>query len=611
MAVLARRAEWPLLHLLSIVYCLLSIEKALNKSSLFGLIIPVLTALCFVNDLSFFLGSFNFALLSASVIASISGLIFGYELANISGALLQLTIDYQLTCRMQELLVSAILIGGTMGSIAGGYMIDRWERRIGIVLTTSCFVIGNVIMSSSMSYPILILGRIIVGIATTSGVFSACIYLSEIAPFNKRGMLVAMIEFQIVTGVLLAYVVNYAFANISNGWRWMFGINLIPAVLQLIGVFFLPSSPRFMIKKGYDEKASLILMKIRSYSNVADEITTIKSSLSNESNYTFLDIFRTKENIRRRVGIGFGLVIFLQASGQPNVLYYASTILRSVGFASDKTATLASISVGLVKVLGTVTTMFLIDRIGRKAFLYIGSIGMIVMLIFLAMVVHEIPLQLRDVCHTPNYTYHQQNNVTYSMPGYISTTPTVFASKAHVGSSEIRNSSIMEQNNMGNTTTSVKNRDGTEQVSPLLKWLSLAFLLTYIAAYSISFGPVVWVLLSELFPLGIKGRAVAFIGSLNWCLNLVIALTFLSMTDYVGLTWMFLIYAMLSFGGLIFIILFIPETKGRTLENISEQLAKGYDITGACCLTEHIKKLLPERCWEHKDENIYENMEED
>ncbi|XP_032876819.1 solute carrier family 2, facilitated glucose transporter member 12 isoform X1 [Amblyraja radiata] len=545
-------------------------------------------------------GSFNFALLSASVIASISGLIFGYELANISGALLQLTIDYQLTCRMQELLVSAILIGGSMGSIAGGYMIDRWERRIGIVLTTSCFVIGNVIMSSSMSYPILVLGRIIVGIATTSGVFSACIYLSEIAPFNKRGMLVALIEFQIVTGVLIAYVVNYAFANISQGWRWMFGINLIPAVLQLIGVFFLPSSPRFMIKKGYDEKASLILMKIRSYSNVADEITTIKSSLSNESNYTFLDLFRTKENIRRRVGIGFGLVIFLQASGQPNVLYYASTILRSVGFASEKTATLASISVGLVKVLGTVTTMFLIDRIGRRAFLYIGSIGMIVMLIFLAMVVHEIPLQFRDVCHPPNYTYHQQNNVTYSMPGYNSTTPTVFASKAHVGSSEIRNSSIMEQNNMGNTTMSVKNRDGMEQVSPLLKWLSLACLLTYIAAYSISFGPVVWVLLSELFPLGIKGRAVAFIGSLNWCLNLVIALTFLSMTDYVGLTWMFLIYAMLSFGGLIFIILFIPETKGRTLENISEQLAKGYDITGACSLTERIKKLLPERCWKHK-----------
>ncbi|XP_078256346.1 solute carrier family 2, facilitated glucose transporter member 12 [Rhinoraja longicauda] len=545
-------------------------------------------------------GSFNFILLSASAIASISGLLFGYELANISGALLQLTIDFQLTCGMQEVIVSAILIGGTMGSFIGGNIIDRWERRIGIVLTTLCFLMGNVIMTSSTSYAILILGRIIVGIATTSGVFSACIYLSEIAPFNKRGLLVSLIELQIVTGVLLAYAVNYAFANVSKGWRWMFGINLIPAVLQLVGVFFLPPSPRFMIKKGYDEKASLILKKIRSYSNVDDELTTIKSSLSNERSYTFLDLFRTKENIRRRLGMGFGLVIFLQASGQPNVLYYASTILRTVGFASDKSATLATVSIGLVKVFSTFTAMVLIDRIGRKAFLYIGSIGITVMLIILAMVVHKIPLQFKDICHTPNYTDHQQNNVTFTIPGYNSTTPTVFASKAHVGSSETRHSPITEQNNMGNATMSVNNRDGTEQISPLLKWLSLACLLTYIAAYSISFGPVAWVLLSELFPLGIKGRAVAFIGSLNWALNLLIALTFLSMTDYLGLTWMFLIYALLSFVGLFFIIFFIPETKGQTLEDISEKLTNGYQITGACCLTERISRLLPERFWKRK-----------
>ncbi|XP_051880951.1 solute carrier family 2, facilitated glucose transporter member 12 isoform X2 [Pristis pectinata] len=515
-------------------------------------------------------GPFSFILIAASIIASTSGLIFGYELANISGAILQLNIDFQLTCVKQEILVSAILIGGIVGSLAGGYIIDRWERRIGIIVMSSCFTVGSIIMSASTSYTMLVVGRIIVGIATTSGVFSACIYLSEIAPSEKRGMLVALIEFMIVIGVLLAYVINYGFSKISKGWRWMFAINLIPAVLQIIGVFFLPPSPRFMIRKGYDEKASLILQKIRSYSNVDDELTTIKSSLSNESNYTFFDIFRTKDNIRLRVGIGFGLIFFLQASGQPNILYYASTVLRSVGFASDTSATLASVSLGLVKVFGTALAMLLMDRIGRKTFLYIGSTAMIIMLIILAMVVHKIPVQVTDICKDPNRTNHWQDNVTSIIPEYNSTKPRVFASKAHVSSLETRIYSITTQSNVGNTAVANqssspftgspdKNGDGKEQVSPLLKWLSLACLLLYTAAYSISFGP-----------------------------------------ESIGLMWMLLMYAILSSIGLIFIIFFIPETKSQTLEDISEQLSQGYNIIGACCTMEGVKKLIPERLWKRK-----------
>ncbi|XP_072105725.1 solute carrier family 2, facilitated glucose transporter member 12 isoform X1 [Mobula birostris] len=554
-------------------------------------------------------GPFSFLLIAASITASVSGLIFGYELTNISGALLQLDTDFNLTCVQQEILVSSVLIGGVIGSFAGGYIIDRWERRIGIIVTSLCFIVGNIIMSSSSSYMILVLGRIIVGVAITSSVFSACVYLSEIAPPEKRGMVVSLIEFMIVIGVLFAYIINYSFSSFSEGWRWMFAINLIPAVLQIIGMFFVPPSPRFMIRKGYDEKASLILQKIRSYSNVDNELTAIKSSLSNESNYTYCDVFRAKNNMRLRVGIGFGLVFFLQASGQPNVLYYASTILRSVGFASNTTATLASVSVGVVKVLGTPLAMLLLDRVGRKIFLYIGSATMIVMLTILAVVVHKIPVQFTDVCKYPNHTDHWQDNVTSTIPGYNSTMVRAFAEQ--VTSLENGSDSIANQSNMGNTTmpyqssspftgSSKKNGNGKEQVSPLLKWLSLACLLLYVAAFSTSFGPVVWVLLSEIFPIGIKGRATSFIGFLNWAFNLLIALTFLSVTESIGLMWMLLMYAILSFAGLIFIFFFIPETKNQTLEEISEQLSQGYNITGACCTMEGVKKLIPERLRKRK-----------
>ncbi|XP_069743390.1 solute carrier family 2, facilitated glucose transporter member 12 isoform X2 [Narcine bancroftii] len=516
-------------------------------------------------------GVLSFILIAASIVSSVSGLIYGYELANISGALLQLQSDFHLTCGKQEILVSAILIGGTIGSMVVGYIIDLWERRIAIIATTLCFVVGNVIMSASTSYIMLVVGRIIVGIATTSGVFSVCIYLSEIAPSEKRGMLVSLIEFKIVIGVLLAYIINYAFSNTLDGWRWMFGINLVPAVLQIIGVFFLPPSPRFMVKKGNDEKANLILQKIRSYGNIDDELTNIKASLSNEGNYTFLDLFRAKDNIRLRVGIGFGLIFFLQASGQPNILYYASTILRSVGFASNTAATLASISMGLVKVICTVLAMLLMDQLGRKTFLYIGSTSMVVMLIILAMVLRKIPMQFTNVCNYPNQTNHWQDNVTSTMPGYNSTAAQVFISKTQVNPTlETTRYSITNQNGIGTTMvpnqfssqlkgSPEQNEDEMEQVSPLLKWLSLGCLLLYIAAFSLSFGP-----------------------------------------ESIGLTWIILIYAVLSFFGLIFIIFFIPETKNQTLEEISEQLKQGNNITGICCTAQHVKKLIPGRLWKHK-----------
>ncbi|XP_067839959.1 solute carrier family 2, facilitated glucose transporter member 12 isoform X2 [Heptranchias perlo] len=560
-------------------------------------------------------GSFSLILIVSSLIASGSGLIFGYELANISGALLQLKTVLQLTCEKQEIVVSSILIGGIVGSLAGGYIIDRWERRIGIIVTSCCFIVGNVIMSASTSYAMLVGGRIVVGIATTSGVISACIYLSEIAPPDRRGLLVALTEFMIVFGVLLAYTFNYAFSSISNGWRYMFAIAIPPAALQIIAMFFLPPSPRFMVKKGYDEKASLILKKIRSYSNVDDELTNIKSSLNNECEYKFLDLFRSKDNMRLRIKIGFGLAFFLQVTGQPNVLFYASTILKSVGFASDSTATLASVSMGLVKVFGTVLAMFLIDLVGRKIFLYIGSTVMIVSLIITAMVIHKIPIQFTDICNYPNHTNHWQDNVTSTVSGYNSTTTTVFPSNIHFSSSAPRSFSVAKQGNMEITIlqnessspfTENPEKDGhrTEQVSALLKWLTLCCLLVYVAAYSISFGPVAWVLLSEIFPTGIKGRAMAFIGFLNWVMNLVIALTFLTMAESIGLMWMLLIYAMLSFAGLIFVIFIVPETKGQSLEEISERLSRGYNTTPTCCTTECLKRLIPGLLRKRKDDEI-------
>ncbi|XP_072355823.1 solute carrier family 2, facilitated glucose transporter member 12 isoform X2 [Scyliorhinus torazame] len=537
-------------------------------------------------------------LLFASVISSASGLSFGYGFANISGALLQLATDFQLTCEEQELIVSSILIGAIVGSLAGGYITDNWERRIGIIVTSCCVILGSTIMSASISYPMLIAGRIIVGVGTISGAFSASIYISEIAPPDRRGLLVALIEFMTVIGVLVAFIFNYTFSSTSGGWRYMFAIAIPPVILQVICLFFLPPSPRFMVKKGYDEKASLVLKKIRSY-NIDNELTDIKSSLAIESNYTFLDLFRAKNNMRMRLLIGFGMSLSMQATGQVNIIFYASTILRSVGFASESAATLASVSMGLIKVLGAVLAMALIDKLGRKTFLYLGSTVMIISLIILALIIHKIPMKFEDICRYPNLTHHWQDNVTSTMPGYNSVAVTAFPSSTDFSSSK---PSITDQGNMGitilqNTSSppfmGSPEKDGhaNEQVSPVLKWLCLCCLLLYVAAFSISFGPVIWVLLSEIFPIGIKGRAMALIGGLDAAINLLIALTFLSVAESIGLMWLLLIFAILSFVGLIFIFSIVPETKGLSLEVISEQLNKGNNVSNLCCRPERMKRI--------------------
>ncbi|XP_069831078.1 solute carrier family 2, facilitated glucose transporter member 12 [Dendropsophus ebraccatus] len=542
----------------------------------------------------------GFFIILSSVIAAISGLLVGYELGIISGALLQLHTLLQLTCQQQEIVVSALLIGALFASLVGGFLIDYYGRRIAIMVTSCLLVLANLLLIAFASYESLIAGRILIGISISLSAIATCVYIAEIAPQHKRGMLVSLNELMIVVGILLAYISNYVFATVANGWQYMFGLIIPLAALQAIAMYFLPPSPRFLIMKGNDEAAGEVLQRLRATSKTNEELTAIRSSIKAEYQYAFWDLFCSRDNMRVRLLIGLALSFFVQITGQPNILFYASTVLKSVGYESDEAASLASTGIGIVKVVSTIPATFFVDRVGSKTFLCIGSAVMAVSLVTMGIISLNMDVNFNSICKI-NSQLNQSLEDSYLYKPVTVSKSNESLWKEFQQLSPLLNVSRKEIN-LGYSTTlmapsSSKVTQMTqeeEDVPIFMKWLYLASLLSYVAAFSIGLGPMAWLVQSEIFPAGIKGRAFAITSSMNWGMNLLISLTFLTLTDTLGLPWMIFSYAAMSVVSLLFVVMFVPNTKGRPLEEISMELAnRSYVCRSFCSRSRSRQKLVP------------------
>lgn len=545
----------------------------------------------------------------SSVTAAVSGLLVGYELGLISGALLQIRTLLALTCHEQEMVVSSLLIGAFLASLIGGILIDRYGRRTAIILSSCLLGLGSLVLILSLSYAVLIIGRIAIGVSISLSSIATCVYIAEIAPQNRRGLLVSLNELMIVIGILCAYISNYAFANVTQGWKYMFGLVIPFGILQAIAMYFLPPSPRFLVMKGKEEAASKVLEKLRSVSDTTEELTTIKSSLKDEYQFSFGDLFRSKDNMRTRIMIGLTLVFFVQVTGQPNILFYASTVLKSVGFQSNEAASLASTGVGVVKVVSTIPATFLVDHVGSKTFLCIGSSVMAASLLTMGIVNLNIHMNVTNICQSHSPVNQSLDELVFYGPGNLSVSNNTLREYFKGIPSHSSNSLVVPMKNdkdvkAETAPTSLPN-SGLSQtehetvadpadVPTYLKWLSLASLLIYVAAFSIGLGPMPWLVLSEIFPGGIRGRAMALTSSMNWGINLLISLTFLTVTDLIGLPWVCFIYTIMSLASLAFVVMFIPQTKGRSLEQISVELAKANFVkNNICFVSHHQEELVP------------------
>jgi MFS transporter, SP family, galactose:H+ symporter len=430
----------------------------------------------------------------AAAFAALGGLLFGYDTGVISGAELFFKNDFALSTFALEVIVSGVLAGAAVGALAGGRLADIFGRRKLLIATAIIFAAGAILCAVATSATVLIIGRIIVGLGIGLSSGTVPVYISEVSPANARGWQVSLFQLAITVGILLAYVVDYAFAKIE-GWRWMFGLSVVPAAIFGLGMAYLPESPRWLAMKGQREKAREILMRIRGTSNVDAEMREIESTLSEvKERGSIADLLAP--SLRPALIVGIGLAIFQQVTGINTVIYYAPLILQTAGISSASGAILATAGIGVVNVLMTIVSMRLIDRVGRKPLLLVGIAGMAVTLGMLSLAFH----------------LHVQSGA--------------------------------------------------------LAWIAVISMMTYVASFAISLGPIFWLLIAEIYPLRIRSSSEGLAATFNWGSNLVVTLTFLTLLQSIGASRTFLLYAIFSVASWLFSYYYVPETKGRTLEEI-------------------------------------------
>ncbi|KAJ1807711.1 hypothetical protein LPJ56_006198, partial [Coemansia sp. RSA 2599] len=287
---------------------------------------------------------------------TIGGLLFGYDTGVISGALVVITDEWNLSKTQQEFVVAGTTLGAIVGGLFSGYFADRWGRRIVTFLSSLVFILGALIMTFSNHYSVLIGGRVVVGLAVGAASMVVPIYIGELAPKEFRGRLVTLNVLAITGGQLIAYLLAWALTDVHNGWRWMFAISAFPAAIQLCCLPWLPESPRVLIRRGEKQKAQAVLQRVYGEnipeSMVQDELDSMEQSMRSESASRYIDLLQPI-NLKPLI-VACILQLMQQFSGFNTAMYYSATILKMAGFSSTKSATQFSIAIAATNMVMTI-----------------------------------------------------------------------------------------------------------------------------------------------------------------------------------------------------------------------------------------------------------------
>ena len=322
----------------------------------------------------------SLTLILVAITASLGGLLSGFDMGIISGALLYINQTWQLTSLEQGWLVSSAIVGSVIGAAANGFLADLYGRKKIIIATALIFIISSIMCGYAPTAGWLIFSRIIIGVAVGMISFAAPVYLSEIAPEKIRGTLVALYQLALTAGILLSYLINRIFANTELNWRLMLGSGALPAIVLLIGILFLHDTPRWLISKNKIDEAKEVFKKI-SDDDVDRQIAEIKNTLAASSSQEKISL---QKWMIMPVFIGIGLMFVQICTGINTIIYYTPTIFNLAGFADNISALYATIGVGIVNFLMTFVAIAYTDKFGRKPLLYIGLSGMLVSLFALS-----------------------------------------------------------------------------------------------------------------------------------------------------------------------------------------------------------------------------------
>jgi len=427
-----------------------------------------------------------------AAVAAISGFLFGFDTAVINGALIFLRSQFALTNLLTEIAASSLLFGCLAGAAVAGIASDRLGRRKSLMGSALLFAASAVTSALAGNITQFCLSRVAGGVAIGLASVLTPMYIAEIAPRRRRGILVSLNQLAIVVGILAAYWTNWQLARIGpESWRWMFAVAALPSAAFFIGLFFIPESPRWLVARGRRDEGLRVLARIGGAAEAHTELVEIESALVETSSDPGELL---APGIRMRLFVAVGLAVLQQISGINTVLYYGSVLFTEHFRGQTARAAIgANLAVGIVNLVCTCIAMVFIDRWGRRGLLLAASGGMTASLLVLSLGLH----------------------MTAMAPAVI------FGS-----------------------------------------------VLLYVAFFAVGLGPGVWVYITEIFPTRVRGRATSLATTALWTACLVVTLTFLSIAQTLGLSGAFLLYGVLSLITFVFVWKWVPESRGRSLEEI-------------------------------------------
>ena len=495
---------------------------------------------------------------------AIGGFLLGFDATVISGVTPFIRDYFDLRGASGDLqlgwAVSSLGWGAMAGNAAAGVLSDRLGRRKVLICTALLFMLSSLLAALATSFAAFVSARILGGLAVGAAILIAPVYIAEIAPANRRGGLVSLNQLMIVIGISASFFSNYFLLDTgASNWRWMLGVQTLPAGLYLVLLCFVPESPRWLLMKGRDQHALEILARVVGPLQAQQSMVEIRKSLTTKNvSRGFRGLFDPR--IRFIMLVAFGLAFFQQITGINAIFYYLPTIFAQAGGGLDD-AFAQAVVVGLVNVGMTVVAIWLIDRLGRKPLLTVGVAGMALSLLTISWAFGQASYSLSE----SSYATAQANGAPQELIDDLRS----FGTASYASDAEF--------------AAALEAKYGAERIEPhrqalvgaaltMNAGLVLIAIIGFVASFAISLGPVMWVLLSEIFPNEHRGAAISVVGFWNALVSATVTFVFPWELSTLGSGGTFLVYGLFASAALLFVLRFVPETKGRTLEQLEGDL---------------------------------------
>jgi SP family arabinose:H+ symporter-like MFS transporter len=501
-----------------------------------------------------------------SFIVALGGFLFGFDAGIISGVMSFAGPEFNLNEIQSGWVVSAPSFAAMFAMLFSGRLSDLIGRKKTLIFVALLYAISAILSAVAISYEMLYIARIIGGIAFGAALVLAPMYIAEISTAENRGKLVSLQQLNIVFGFFAAFLSNYFFNKYTasettfltdqNVWRWMLGVELIPALCYFIFLFFVPKSPRWLYLKGNFEEAKKVLTQIHGVERGRLEIEIIDSNIHADKNKAALKLKDLlKPSLRFILIVGLIIGVLQQITGINAVYFYATSIFKQTGIGTDA-AFSSGVLLSTISVLFTFVAIYLIDRMGRRPLLLIGTAGIAVSLLLCAYGFNKATYQL---------TTKKINQLEFSESQKL----LPFANKVYENDLDFKNEIKAA---LGNNTYNKNDGAILEKATKINANLILIGILGFIACFAFSLGPVMWVLLSELYPLKYRGLAIGVIAFINSLISSLVQLIFPWELSNLGNALTFFIFGIIALVGFFVMIKIVPETKGKSLEELELEL---------------------------------------